>query len=69
MSVIDTTPDQSQKAEKLLNMSDILHSIKHFLKNYDTFGHPINMKVHGESTFKTVPGGCVTLILHAILIW
>ena len=65
MSVTDTTLDQSEKAEKV----DILHSIKHFLKNYDTFGHPINMKVHGESTFKTVPGGCVTLILHAILIW
>ena len=39
------------------------------LKDQDQFGYPIMMNVRADTSFNTVPGGFVSLILNAFLIW
>jgi hypothetical protein len=39
------------------------------LKSMDQFGHPIMMNHDGETIYKTLPGGTVTLALNIFIVW
>lgn len=38
-----------------------------FIKGFDGYGQPVTLNFMGDETFKTVPGGAITVAI--ILIW
>ena len=37
------------------------------MKSYDAYGQPISLHYEGEDSFKTCPGGCISLLLILII--
>ena len=38
-----------------------------FFRSFDNFGQPVGLNFGGEDTFKSLPGGLLTLILYMVM--
>ena len=38
-----------------------------YVKSYDEYGQPISLHYEGEDSFKTCPGGIISMIILAII--
>ena len=47
----------------------ILEKVVDKLKGFDQFGYPIMMNFRGDTTYNTLPGGIVSLVLNGFLAW
>ena len=45
-----------------------LVKVEDYVKSKDNFGESIALKYDGEDTFKTCPGGCLSLIAFLIVL-
>ena len=57
---------QSQVPRKSIFNID---KVKQTILSQDMFGHPIMMNYNSETTFKTLPGGIISLFLNAFIVW
>lgn len=62
MQALQKEPPKNSSISRFMSKS------QSFLTNMDEYGHPIELKYKGESTFKTQIGGFFTLISRCILI-
>ena len=46
-----------------------MEAARNFVKSYDLYGQPISLHYQGEDTFKTTPGGCISLSLLIIVLF
>jgi len=37
------------------------------VRNQDQFGQPVNLNIDGEDAYKTIPGGCISLVSLVIV--
>lgn len=49
-------------------MSNLSFRTVEVVKNQDIYGQPINLNFNGEDTFKTCPGGLISLVLFVFLV-
>jgi hypothetical protein len=40
-----------------------------WMKSFDSYGEPIGLKYEGEDTFKTLPGGIMSILLLIIMVF
>ena len=39
------------------------------IRNADSYGAPINLTYQGEDTYKTVPGGAITIMFQIVFVF
>ena len=49
-------------------MFDTIDSGGEYVRKQDLFGTNINLKYKNESTYKTIPGGCLSILFKFLLI-
>jgi hypothetical protein len=45
-----------------------VNQTSHFIKSFDLYGQPITLHYQGEDTFKTCPGGFISMIILLIIL-
>ena len=42
--------------------------VTQWIRSHDIYGQPVNINYEGEETYKTCPGGIISLILFAVVL-
>jgi len=47
--------------------TNLIKQSKNLIRRQDIYGHPVTLNYKGEDTYKTCPGGCLSIILLLFL--